>query len=259
MHSQETVNAALLLASDGANACVISRLLGVPRTTVRDWLQGRLPRHIASRNQAATVCEKCGHRAHSYPDLPEVYVYLLGLYLGDGCLSEHRRDVFRLRVYLDLRYRSIIAECAAAIRSVMPGSKVHLLERRSNLVDRPEPSNVEVSSFSKAWPCLLPQHGPGRKHLRPIVLSEWQNALVRQHPGLLLRGLIHSDGWRFINTGTNWTCPRYSFSNRSNDIRRIFCDACDLLNLRYTFAPRTVYVSRMADVAVLDDLVGPKR
>ena len=32
---------------------------------------------------------------------------------------------------------------------------------------------TEVKSYSKHWPCLFPQHGPGRKHGRPIVLEEW--------------------------------------------------------------------------------------
>ena len=36
------------------------------------------------------------------------------------------------------------------------------------------------------------------------------------------------------------------------------CDACDLLGLRWTVAPRTVYVSRKDDVALLDKFVGPK-
>ena len=29
----------------------------------------------------------------------------------------------------------------------------------------------EVASFSKHWPCLFPQHGPGRKHERKIELT----------------------------------------------------------------------------------------
>ena len=77
---------------------------------------------------------------------------------------------------------------------------------------------------------------------------------------MLLRGLIHSDGCRFINTGRAWRCPRYTFSNVSDDIRRIFCDACDLMGLRWTASgERTIYVSRKADVALLDEFVGPKR
>jgi hypothetical protein len=40
------------------------------------------------------------------------------------------------------------------------------------------------------------------------VLEDWQHELVARSPDLLLRGLIHSDGCRFINTGRNWTNPR---------------------------------------------------
>lgn len=49
--------------------------------------------------------------------LPD-YVYLLGLYLGDGSISTHARGVFRLRVTLDQRYPGIIQECARAMRTV---------------------------------------------------------------------------------------------------------------------------------------------
>ena len=119
-------------------------------------------------------------------------------------------------------------------------------------------THVDVSCYSKQWPMLFPQHGPGKKHERPIVLAPWQEEAVKACPELCLRGLIHSDGCRNINTGTNWRNPRYSFSNRSDDIRGIFCWACDLLQLHWTTAPRTIYVSRKADVARMDTFIGPK-
>ena len=120
-------------------------------------------------------------------------------------------------------------------------------------------SCVEVYAYSRSWPCLFPQHGPGRKHEREIALTDWQQELVARRPDLLLRGLIHSDGCRSINHGRgNWRIPRYSFSNVSDDIRGIFIAACDLLGLHTTTAPRTVYVSRKADVARMDEFVGPK-
>jgi hypothetical protein len=145
------------------------------------------------------------------------------------------------------------------MHEVSPTNRVHRLARRGNHRERAKPSFVEVSAYSKAWPCLLPQHGPGRKHQRSIALAVWQQDLVQQHPRLLLRGLIHSDGSRYINTGrAGWRCPRYAFNNRSEDILQIFCKACDLLDLRYTFAPRSVYVSRKADVQRMDEFVGAK-
>jgi hypothetical protein len=100
-----------------------------------------------------------------------VYVYLLGMYLGDGCLSALPRDVFRLRIVLDRRYPGIIDECRAAIAAVHPGAPVHCQKRRDCRAD-------EVSGYWKAWPVLFPQHGPGMKHHRVIALEPWQDALV---------------------------------------------------------------------------------
>lgn len=93
------------------------------------------------------------------------------------------------------------------------------------------------------------------------MLTTWQEELVDLAPHLLLRGLIHSGGCRFINAGScGWQCPRYVFTNLSDDIKRISCAACDKLNLHWTAAPpKSIYVSRKADVARLDEFIGPKR
>lgn len=250
MRGAEEVAAVQALHSEGRNASEIASITGLPPSTVRDWLS----RPVRARESG---CPTCG-RSHDFQALPASYVYLLGLYLGDGCISAHPRAVHRMRIFLDLRYPEIVSACAAAIQDLVPGNRVGVQQHFSNYVERDEPSNVEVSAYSKSWPCLFPQHGPGKKHERPIVLVAWQLELVEREPSGLLRGLIHSDGCRFMNTGRNWRSPRYPFSNRSDDIRAIFCHACDLLGVRWTTAPRTVYVSRKADVALLDEFIGPK-
>ena len=61
------------------------------------------------------------------------YAYLLGIYLGDGCISDHPRGVCRLRITLDAIYPGIAAECATAIEAVAPGKRAHLLRRRMNV------------------------------------------------------------------------------------------------------------------------------
>jgi hypothetical protein len=258
MRSSAEVAQVLKLREEGLGARRIARRTGLPVATVRDWLAGKLPRH-SQPGAGSSGCARCGHGSHTFPELPTAYLYLLGLYLGDGCISAGPRGVYRLRICLDLAYPGIVDGCESAIRELAPRNRVHRLLRRSAYVERPEPSFVEVSAYSKSWPCLFPQHGPGRKHEREIRLVDWQRSLLLRHPEPLLRGLIHSDGSRFINTGRGgWSCPRYVFNNESADIRRIFCDACDVIGLRYTFAPRSVYVSRKADVAVLDSFIGPK-
>jgi hypothetical protein len=120
-----------------------------------------------------------------------------------------------------------------------------------------------VTNSSKQWPCLFPQLGPGKKHERRIELTDWQLRLVERHPRELLRGLIHSDGCRFANTVRHgektYSYPRYNFSNRSDDIREIFCDACDLLGIEWRVMNWwDISVARRASVARLDEFVGPK-
>lgn len=118
---------------------------------------------------------------------------------------------------------------------------------------------VVVSHYSKHWPCLLPQHGPGKKHLRPIRLDQWQEVLVKEATEEFVRGLIDSDGCRVVANDRGVKSVRYHFSNRSDDIRALFCAALDDLGIPWT-RPRwfEVAVYRKAAVARLDEFVGPK-
>jgi hypothetical protein len=121
-----------------------------------------------------------------------------------------------------------------------------------------------IASYWRAWPCLFPQHGRGRKHRRTIALAVWQVAIVEVRPDQFLRGLIHSDGWRGLNRvrvkGRDYEYPRYQFSNPSADIRQLFTYACDLVGVAWR--PWGTYhtsVARREAVALLDEFVGPKR
>jgi hypothetical protein len=246
-HPIDLVRRSLDLHKAGLSATEVARHVGAPRSTVRDWIYGKVPR---ARNGTGAGCARCG-ALHDLPGLPPAYVYLLGMYLGDGCLSEHRREVYKLRISLDARYPGIADECERAIRAVMPKNRVGRV-RNSGW--------HELFAYSKAWPCLFPQHGPGRKHERDIELVDWQRSLVARWPALLLRGLIQSDGCRFQNTGRAWSHPRYSFTNLSSGIRTIFCETCDSMGIHWTLSGgKTIYVSRKADVATLDRFIGPKR
>jgi hypothetical protein len=185
----------------------------------------------------------------------EPYAYLLGMYLGDGHLSAYKRGVHRLRISLDERHIHIFAECVDAVRDVMPANRIGVVNG---------PGCVVVSSYSKRWVELFPQHGPGKKHERPIVLVDWQREIVEACPERLLRGLIHSDGTRFMNRvvvgGKAYAYPRYNFTNRSADIRGLFTDACDRLGIAWRrMNAMNVSVARREAVAALDGFVGPKR
>ena len=258
MHSQAIVAEALRLRDEeGLGARRVARHLGLPLGTVRDWHAGKLPRSFLGPPGGG--CPHCGHVIHDFASLSRDYAYLLGLYLGDGSIATHPRGVFKLRIFLDCKYPAIVDECQEAMRKVMHTSVTNRRLTESNC--------YEVYSFSRAWTCLFPQHGPGVKHERRIWLADWQQELAERWPEALLRGMIQSDGCRFMNTGKGgWRHPRYSFTNMSTDLTSIFCTACDKLKLHWTAAfPEderravTIYVSRKADVARMDEFIGPKR
>jgi hypothetical protein len=85
-------------------------------------------------------------------------------------------------------------------------------------------------------------------------------------PEALIRGLIHSDGSRFVarqrsrSRDKHYRYTRYAFSNRSGDIKRIFCEHLLLLGVEWTVASaQNIQIAQRESVETLDRLVGPKR
>ena len=115
---------------------------------------------------------------------------------------------------------------------------------------------TEVKSYSKHWPCLFPQHGPGMKHTRKIELAGWQQVIVDRYPGDFARGLFHSDGCRGMNRvrrvlaeRDHWyEYPRYLFVNESKDILGLCGEALDRLGVEWRFArPDVISVAFHSD------------
>lgn len=120
---------------------------------------------------------------------------------------------------------------------------------------------VEIYGYWRHWPCVFPQHGPGRKHDRAIVLVPWQERIVAAYPRQLLRGLVHSDGCRVMNRVWNgkYAYPRYFFTNNSDDILQVFRDACGAVGVPLRNSKwNTISVARRDGVAMLDRFIGPK-
>jgi hypothetical protein len=170
------------LIAAGLNDCEVSRRTGVPRKTVWEWRHGTRQK----RQPTDSVCAD----EHSFAALPAApYAYLLGMYLGDGCISRHLRTC-HLRITCDTNYPAIMTRCTEAIDALMPNQQAAIAKRPGRCAD--------VSHYSKHWPCLFPQHGPGRKHHRKIALEPWQEALVYDAAEEFVLGLIHSDGCRVV-------------------------------------------------------------
>lgn len=188
---------------------------------------------------------------------PAAYSHLLGLYLGDGHVVSLGRT-FLLRIFCDARYPGLIGEVVRSMRAVTGGS------RRVSAARKPPTNCVIVRGYWNEWPRLFPQHGPGRKHERRIELEDWQRAITHAYPREFIRGLINSDGCRFINPVRHgdrlYTYPRYHFSNVSEDIKRLFCEHLDLLGIAWRrVGEKNISIARREAVAALDESVGPKR
>ncbi|WP_327175172.1 helix-turn-helix domain-containing protein [Streptomyces sp. NBC_01335] len=259
VHSSEIRHTALTLLRGGARNADVARKLDVPAGTISYWKHTDRARRGECPGRHAPKC----HRCDGTPLDAVAYAYLLGLYLGDGHISQapsHR--VTSLIVTLDDAWPGLQDAAEAAMRRVFP-------ENTTCRVRKTGCHNIKV--YSKHLPCLFPQHGPGKKHERRIALDPWQREIVAAHPWELVRGLVHSDGCR----ATNWTTrlvggvrkryeyPRYWFTNVSDDIRRLYTDTLDVLGVEWKHCDRAgrrynVSVARRASVALMDAHVGPK-
>jgi hypothetical protein len=259
MHPPHVRAEAIALIEQDLNDCEVSRRLGIPRGTIRDW---RRPTYVSRRETPLGICPRCWRAAKAIRFTPDDYAELLGLYLGDGWISPGPRT-FRLRIALDAKYPVIIQETRQLLLRSMPENAVYVL--RAGLTGK----LVNVSVYSNHLPCLFPQHGPGVKHGRSIQLEGWQRDLVDEAPWSFLRGCIRSDGCCFINR-TNIDRPEpyeyrsYDFSNASQDILDIVGEVCEQLDLR----PRRAWnptrglghvrINRRDSVARMLDRVGLK-
>lgn len=241
--------------SQGESLRSISLLTGVSRSTLREW-RDRPTDAYAERAD----CPRC-QRLPRPPTPAASYAYLLGLYLGDGCISaagDKRKRVWALRIMCADAWPGLLEECKQAMHAIRPANAVYA---------RQQQGCSEVRSCSKHWPCFFPRHGPGRKHDRKIELESWQQQIVARYTGGFVRGLFHSDGYRGINYvrrrlmdgDRRYGYPRYLFVNHSADILRLCGEGLDRLGVEWRFSkPTTISVARREAVARLDQFVGPK-
>jgi hypothetical protein len=115
-----------------------------------------------------------------------------------------------------------------------------------------------LSLYSTHLSCLFPQHGAGRKHNRDITLESWQREIVSREPWRFIRGLIRSDGCAFVNRTGRYAYLSYEFSNRSQQIRQLFMDACGRVDVEYRPYRRYVRIYRRTSVALMRQHVGLK-
>lgn len=178
------------------------------------------------------------------------YSELLGLYLGDGHITQMARTQ-RLRLFLDASYSTIVAEAEALLQRVFPDNSVGRQTRHDGAM-------VVLFVYHRHLSCLLPQHAAGRKHLRSLALEPWQADLVAAAPWRFLRGCIRSDGCVFINRTGPYEYLSYDFTNHSRELLELFASTAELVGLHPRRYAKRVRLYRRADVRRLAVEVGTK-
>lgn len=252
---QCTVTSALAASDAGVTDRDNALLHGVAVKTIRRWRRDYQRRGLPrGQSHLQAECPRCLGASLLEPE----YAELLGWYLGDGHITRGRRNVYNLHIYNDVTYPALNSHIQDLMRGVKPASRPH-----TRLV----PGCLVTTVSWKHWPCLFPQHGPGRKHERDLTMEDWQWEVVSAHPADFLRGLFHSDGARVRNWATRVVAgervrhdyPRWQFVNRSEDILGWCTDALDLAGVAWKRSNTwTISVSRREAVQRLDALIGPK-
>lgn len=247
MHSPAVRERALALIHSGLNDCEIARRTGIPRTTIRDW---RRPRYVP-RPKRLSPCPRCSRPGRQLSLEPGDYSELLGLYLGDGHIVRMPRT-WQLRIFLDSRHTEIVRQTAELLGRSFGGVAVGRALRHQGRM-------TILGVYCQHIRCVLPQHGPGKKHERSIALEPWQQSIVGREPWRFLRGCIRSDGCAFVNRTGPYEYLSYDFSNRSSDILDIFSATCTLVGVEHRRYERRVRIYRRPSVALMKANVGLKR
>ena len=227
------------------NKLALSKKFKIPRATLRYWLNTDfLERKNIDKIEEDNYLERVFDRIRKNK---EIYNFILGLYIGDGCITKNKMS-YRIRIVQDNKYKNSIREISSVMES--------FFEKNSTLT-YPEGCTV-VTIFDKYLPIYFPQHGEGKKHDRKIELSDFQ--LENIDYGNLMRGLFISDGSYYL---AKQKYERYNFTNKSLDIINIFRDCLNYFDISHGCRIKqngiyVVEIQKKSEVVKMKDLVGIK-
>jgi hypothetical protein len=150
------------LIAAGPNDCQIGRRTRIPVRTIGRWRRQSPWARLRAVDPDRPACSSA-----VLPD--RTYAYLLGLYLGDGCLTALPKALHRLEITLDARYPGMIFEAALAMLACglrpggpsgsAPGPDVWCCRRFGSTGPASSPGTGRAGSMSErsSWP-----HGSGR-------------------------------------------------------------------------------------------------
>ena len=259
--------------SENKSISDIEKLSGKGFSTVRYWLK-----KFDLKTNFVSCGEKDARKHNSilkpvaYPIVDESHLeyfkwnesqqgdfsYLLGFYLGDGHLINPKGRSFGVIFTNETTFLEMNQRLQDALKTVFPSKDIKIRQRKTcNCVD--------IAMYGVNLDLLFP-HGKGYKHTRKIELTDWQLDIIDRFPKPFLKGMIESDGCRYISTKN----IMYQFNNCSMDLHEVFQRAAKQLDLPFTFHTSKSKEARVTPLyktcfyrkkvtAFLDTFIGPKK
>ena len=168
----EKVREALALRAEGCATKTIARRLGIARSTVRYWLD-RCAGVAQSAEAIGLKPIQCGFDSHHQHQAE--YAYLLGMYLGDGCISRMPRT-YVLRIFLHRKQIDVIERVNHALRSLLPDHRVGYVLAVTMPVSPSRPTSTDGPIFFLTTVWGVSTHAPscssrGKSRLWSGILS----------------------------------------------------------------------------------------
>jgi hypothetical protein len=275
IHNEKYVEA-MRLKSNGMRICDIIKILGLKRSCVNNWINrgssqhyrislGKSPRKGSKLPENYDPITYMRELNHGLSDLQRnsIYSFILGMYLGDGCIGRTRTKT--LTIALDKKHEKLNEYVINAF-TLLFNKKPKIFDRSVDRGQKFKSNSITVSMSSINIGIIFPHEGVGPKHLRKIELQEWQKEII--NPVELIKGLMFSDGcYYYCNHYKHYF---YGFTNASMDIIKILEYYLNLLNIRYnknitkafrakaTTSRNNICIGQKEDVEKLHSLIGDK-
>lgn len=232
------------------NISHLSKLFNIPRATIKYWLNHNILNSLKTKDIDKEIIDSIyEHISLNKKD----YSFILGLYLGDGCITENGRNnsSYKLRIAQDKKYPKTI--------SLIQNRLSSFFGKESKLVSGKGCYHITI--YDKYLPIYFPQHGKGFKHDRKIRLNDFQ--LKNIDDVELLKGLWISDGSFYIAKLSKYKYERYNFTNKSTDLIEIFSGLLDNLGVKHSKRVKNngvwiIEIQNKKYVSILRDILGIK-
>ncbi len=179
------------------------------------------------------------------------YAELLGLYLGDGHISQLARTQSSAHL-ARCALPAIVDDTEALLSRCFPNNRVGRVVFRRRRRGRASTSTAATS------PACSRSTGRARSTSARSCSRTGSEAIVDAAPWSFLRGCIRSDGCVFVNRTGRYEYLSYGFANYSADILDLVESTCRAQGLSPRRYARAIRLNRRDDVARLLEHVGLK-